>query len=46
MPEKAIYSLTDAGEQEFEKLMLDISTKPIHIFWILMLSLLIWIVYP
>ena len=32
MPEKAIYSLTDAGEQEFEKLMLDISTKPIHIF--------------
>lgn len=32
MPEKAIYSLTDAGEREFEKLMLDISTKPIHIF--------------
>lgn len=32
MPEKAIYSLTDAGAKEFEKLMLDISCKPIHIF--------------
>ncbi|OUP48770.1 PadR family transcriptional regulator [Lachnoclostridium sp. An181] len=32
MPEKAVYSLTDAGEQEFEKLMLEIATKPIHIF--------------
>lgn len=32
MPEKAIYSLTDAGEKEFEKLMLEIAAKPIHIF--------------
>ena len=32
MPEKAIYTLTDTGEKEFEKLMLDISSKPIHIF--------------
>lgn len=32
MPEKAVYSLTDAGEKEFEKLMLEISSKPIQIF--------------
>ena len=32
MPEKAVYSLTDAGQKEFEKLMLDISAEPIHIF--------------
>ena len=32
MPEKAVYSLTDAGKQEFEKLMLEISCKPINIF--------------
>lgn len=32
MPEKAVYSLTIAGEQEFEKLMLEISRKPIHMF--------------
>lgn len=32
MPEKAVYSLTDAGEKEFEKLMLEISCKPINIF--------------
>lgn len=32
MPEKAIYYLTDAGEKEFEKLMLEIACKPIHIF--------------
>ena len=32
MPEKAVYSLTDAGNEEFEKLMLEISCKPIHIF--------------
>ncbi len=31
MPEKAIYSLTDAGNEEFEKLMLEISCKPINI---------------
>ena len=32
MPEKAVYSLTDAGNEEFEKLMLEISCKPINIF--------------
>jgi len=32
MPEKAVYSLTDAGEVEFKKLMLEIAAKPIHIF--------------
>ncbi|MDE6853257.1 MAG: PadR family transcriptional regulator [Lachnospiraceae bacterium] len=32
MPEKAIYSLTEAGINEFEKLMLEISSKPISIF--------------
>ncbi|MDO4275221.1 MAG: PadR family transcriptional regulator [Eubacteriales bacterium] len=32
MPEKAVYSLTEAGEREFERLMLEISTKPIHFF--------------
>ncbi len=32
MPEKAVYSLTDAGEAEFERLMLEIAAKPIHIF--------------
>lgn len=32
MPEKAIYSLTEAGEAEFERLMFQISGKPINIF--------------
>ena len=32
MPEKAIYSLTEAGTREFEKLMLEISEQPIRIF--------------
>lgn len=32
MPEKAVYTLTDAGKGEFEKLMLEISCKPINIF--------------
>lgn len=32
MPEKAVYSLTDAGEKEFERLMREIAAKPIHIF--------------
>lgn len=32
MPEKAVYSLTEAGNEEFEKLMLEISCKPINIF--------------
>jgi DNA-binding PadR family transcriptional regulator len=32
MAEKAIYSLTDKGEIEFEKLMLGVAHKPINIF--------------
>ncbi|MGI6070105.1 MAG: PadR family transcriptional regulator [Blautia sp.] len=32
MAEKAVYTLTDAGNQQFEKLMLEIACKPIHIF--------------
>lgn len=32
MPEKAVYSLTDAGEKEFERLMFEIAASPIHIF--------------
>lgn len=32
MPEKAVYSLTDAGEAEFESLMYEIASWPIHIF--------------
>lgn len=32
MAEKAVYSLTADGEKEFEKLVLDISCKPIHVF--------------
>lgn len=32
MPDKAVYSLTETGDKEFEKLMLEISTKPIHFF--------------
>jgi DNA-binding PadR family transcriptional regulator len=32
MPEKTIYSLTEKGKQEFEKLMVEISCKPINIF--------------
>lgn len=32
MPEKAVYSLTVAGEEEFERLMLDISRKTVNIF--------------
>ncbi|MCI6467238.1 MAG: PadR family transcriptional regulator [Faecalicatena sp.] len=32
MPEKAVYSLTSAGEQEFERLMLEIAEKPVRIF--------------
>lgn len=32
MPEKAVYSLSEAGKQEFEKLMVGISCKPINIF--------------
>lgn len=32
MAEKAIYSITDAGEKEFESLMLEIASQPIRIF--------------
>lgn len=32
MPEKAVYSLTDAGEEEFKNLMMEISSNPIYIF--------------
>lgn len=32
MPEKAVYSLTDAGAKEFERLMQEISAMPVHIF--------------
>lgn len=32
MPEKAVYTLTPAGEAEFERLMMEIAAKPIHIF--------------
>ncbi len=32
MPEKSVYTLTDAGKEEFEKLMFEISCKPINIF--------------
>lgn len=32
MPEKAVYTLTDAGRAEFERLMLEIASSPIHLF--------------
>ena len=32
MPEKAVYYLTEKGNQEFEKLMVEISRKPVNIF--------------
>lgn len=32
MAEKAVYSLTDNGKVQFEKLMLGISSQPINIF--------------
>ncbi len=32
MPEKAVYSLTEAGSKEFENLMFKISSQPIHFF--------------
>ena len=32
MPEKAVYSLTEAGEKQLENLMLEIAAKPIQIF--------------
>ena len=32
MPEKAVYSLTAAGEKEFESLMNEIASQPIHLF--------------
>ena len=32
MAEKMVYSLTEAGEKQFEKLMLEIASKPVRIF--------------
>lgn len=32
MAEKAVYSLTEAGEKEFETLVMEISNNPIRIF--------------
>ena len=32
MPEKAVYTLTESGHRQFEKLMMEISHKPINIF--------------
>lgn len=32
MPEKAVYSLTDRGKKEFENLMNEIASQPIHFF--------------
>ena len=32
MPEKAVYSLIEAGELEFERLMMEISLAPVNIF--------------
>lgn len=32
MPEKAVYSLTEAGQREFERLMMEISSKPVRMF--------------
>ena len=32
MPEKSVYTLTEKGKQQFEKLMIEISCKPINIF--------------
>lgn len=32
MPEKSVYSLTEKGNEEFERLMMEISNKPIHLF--------------
>lgn len=32
MPEKEVYSLTEAGKQEFEHLMFEIAAQPIRIF--------------
>lgn len=32
MPEKAVYSLTEAGEKEFERLMYEIASQPVRLF--------------
>lgn len=32
MPEKAVYSLTDSGQREFERLMREISAQPVRMF--------------
>ncbi len=43
MAEKAVYSLTEAGEKQLENLMFEISAKnPFKSSWILMQSLSTW----
>lgn len=32
MPEKTVYSLTEAGEKEFDALMFQLASQPIHLF--------------
>lgn len=32
MPEKAVYSLTDSGNREFERLMFEIAAQPVRLF--------------
>lgn len=32
MPEKSVYSLTEVGEREFERLMMEISLAPVNVF--------------
>lgn len=32
MPEKSVYSLTEAGEEEYRRLMREIARKPVHMF--------------
>lgn len=32
MPEKSVYSLTEAGKQEFERLMMETSLAPVNVF--------------
>ena len=32
MAEKAVYSLTEEGEEEFGRLMFGISSEPVHMF--------------
>jgi len=32
MPEKSVYSLTESGQREFERLMLEIASRPIQLY--------------